>query len=76
MYEFDNWITGLSFNENSVRRDGTDIVKWDGHVEIYYGLRIPENYKETFNFVDYINSSSSLPFTNNRNGDAYIVGAT
>ena len=74
--ELNNWVTAATFNENSVRRDGTEIIKWDGYVELYYGLRIPEEYKESFNFIDYIDNESSLPFTNNRNGDAYIIGST
>ena len=74
--ELDNWVTAATFNENSVRRDGTEIVKWDGYVELYYGLVIPEEYKESFNFIAYLSSSNNLPFANNISGQAYIIGAS
>lgn len=74
--ELDNWIVAQRFDENSVRRDGTDIVKWDGYVEFYYGVRVPEEYKESFNLIDYADNTSVLGYTGNKNGDAYIVGAT
>lgn len=73
--ESDNWITAAQFDENSVRRDGTDIVKWDGYVELYYGVNIPEDFKESFNLVSYLDYESQLP-SNNLNGEAYIVGST
>ena len=70
-----NWITALSFNEDSIRRDGSNIIKWDGHVELYYGLKIPNQYKENFNLVDYIDVSSQLP-NNALDGESYIVGSS
>jgi hypothetical protein len=71
--ELDNWVTASTFNEDSVRRDDSPIVKYDGYVEVYYGLRIPEEYKEQFNFVDYLSASTQLPNTT-MNGESYIVG--
>jgi len=73
--ELDNWITATSFNENSIRRDNTEIVKWDGYVELYYGIVIPEEYKETFNFIAYLSNANNLSYTNNIEGEAYIIGA-
>lgn len=73
--ESNNWITALAFDENSTRKDGTPIVNWDGYVELYYGIKIPQEYKESFNFIEYLDDVAQLP-VNNLNGEAYIIGAT
>lgn len=73
--ENNNWNNVISFNENSTRRDGSEIIKFDGYVELYYGLQIPEEYKEQFNFVDYLSASTQLPQALS-NGESYIVGAS
>lgn len=70
-----NWVEAISFDENSSRRDNTDIVKWDGYTEIYYGIKVPDDYKDSFNFVEYLSASTQLSF-GLTNGEAYIVGAT
>lgn len=70
----DNWIRAISFDESSLRSDGTEIVKWDGYVELYYGLVVPSEYKDSFNFVDYLSSSANLPL-NKINGEAYLINA-
>jgi hypothetical protein len=67
-----NWINAISFDENSLRSDGSDIVPWDGYVEVSYGVKIPEEYRENFHFIDYISSSVQLP-ANTINGEAYIL---
>lgn len=74
--EFNNWNTAIKFDENSTRRDGTEIVKWDGYIELYYGVKFPEEFKESFNFISYLDNDLVLNSLNNVNGDAYIVGAT
>lgn len=74
--ELDNWITAISFNENSTRRDGSEIIKWDGHIELYYGVLVPEQYKDSFHLVDYISNVNKLPTKNNITGESYIVGAS
>ena len=74
--ENDNWVTVGTFNENSIRRDGTDIVKWDGHVEFYYGIVVPENFRDSFNFLGYIDSEGQLPSSNNLQGESYIIGSS
>jgi len=66
-----NWVTAISFNEDSVRSDGTPIVDWDGYVELYYGIAVPQRFKSIFNLVGYV-SLDSLPATG-LNGEAYIV---
>lgn len=74
--EFNNWQTAISFNENSIRRDGSEIIKWDGHVELYYGPIIPEDYRDSFHLVDYLDSVDNLPVINNIMGESYIVGSS
>jgi len=70
-----NWEDAIAFDETSLRRDETDIIKWDGYLELYYGLIIPDQYKENFNLVDYLSSSATL-VDGLLTGEAYIVGAT
>jgi len=76
-----NWINAISFNETSTRKDGSRIVPWDGHVEIYYGIKIPEAFKTNFHLYGYLDTVDQLPdaIYINRNivsGDAYIVGSS
>ena len=71
----DNWITAKSFNENSLRTDGTEIFSWDGYLELYYGLIVPDEYRISFHFVDYLSNLDNLP-TVALTGEAYVVGAT
>jgi hypothetical protein len=67
-----NWLTVASFDANSKRLDGTDIVKEDGYVELSYGLDVPDRYKENFLLVGEIKSLEELPVVN-LNGYAYIL---
>lgn len=71
-----NWITASEFNEDSLKSDGTPIVDWDGHVELYYGLKVPTKYKKDFHLVDYITSLNVLPDFENVFGESYLFGAT
>lgn len=76
-----NWVNAVSFNETSKRKDGSRIVPWDGHVEIYYGVKIPEAFKTNFHLYGYLDAVEQLPdaIYVNRNivsGDAYIVGSS
>jgi hypothetical protein len=76
-----NWTNAVSFNETSTRKDGSRIVPWDGHVEIYYGVKIPEAFKTNFHLYGYLDTVDQLPdaIYVNRNivsGDAYIVGSS
>ena len=67
-----NWIDAYSFNENSIRDDGTAIIPEDGYVELEYGLQIPEEYKTKFEFAEKITSSTLLP-DESLDGYAYLV---
>jgi hypothetical protein len=74
--ENNNWITAIEFNEDSLKSDGTTIVDWDGHVELSYGLKVPNRYRQDFHLVDYITSINILPEINNVFGESYLFGAT
>lgn len=72
----DNWVTATSFNENSVRTDGSPIISWDGYLELYYGIVVPDKYRNSFRFVDYLVNVNNLPTGLAIRGESYIVGAT
>ena len=59
-YLYDNgfskrWIDAASFDQNSLRRDGSKIVGPDGYVELYYGILPPVGFEDSFNFLDFVN---------------------
>ena len=68
----DNWVDAYSFNENSVRDDASAIIPEDGYVELEYGLKIPDAYKESYTFIEKIASITLLP-EESFNGDGYLV---
>lgn len=59
--EDNSWVELISFNEESLRSDGTQIIKSDGYMEISYGLQIPDKYKSIFIFADTIPNTTLLP---------------
>lgn len=67
-----NWVTIKTFDENSQRSDGTAIIKSDGYVELSYGLKIPDQYKDIFTFAGTLSSIESLP-TSAPEGYAYLL---
>jgi hypothetical protein len=67
-----SWVDAYSFNENSVRDDETAIIPEDGYVELEYGLKLPDEYKTTFTFIEKIASITLLP-EQSFNGDGYLV---
>ena len=67
-----NWIDAYSFNENSIREDGSPIINNDGYVELEYGLILPDLYKNNFIFAETFSSVSLLPETS-IDGYAYLV---
>ncbi len=56
-----SWETLEAFGEASFRSDGSPIIGSDGHVEICYGLQVPEEYQSIFTFADVISDISLLP---------------
>lgn len=73
--ENNNWITAMSFTENSIRQDGSSIVGPDGYVEIAYGLIVPDKYLGSFIYAGSFISHFSLP-QDNVLGYAYLIGAS
>jgi hypothetical protein len=67
-----SWETLISFDEVSLRNDGSPIIGFDGHVEITYGLQIPNEYKDIFIFADILANDTLLPDTAPE-GYAYLV---
>jgi hypothetical protein len=70
-----SWNDAVSFNENSVRKNGSRIVDWHGHVEIYYGIKIPEMFKQSFHLYRSLQNVNQLPDLA-REGDAYLIGSS
>ena len=66
------WVDLISFDENSLRSDGSAIIKSDGHLEISYGLKIPNQYVYNFTFAGVLSSEDSLP-TSAPEGYAYLI---
>jgi hypothetical protein len=70
--EDNSWVTVISFDDVSLRADGTPIIGFDGHVEVSYGLQIPLEYRDIFIFADTIPNSTLLP-DNAPEGYTYLV---
>jgi hypothetical protein len=67
-----DWIDVISFDSNSKRKDGTSIIKSDGYVELAYGLKVPDKYKDVFIRAEEYYSESFLP-KESVNGYAYLI---
>jgi hypothetical protein len=69
-----NWVDIISFNDNSRRRDGSQIIGSDGYVEVGYGLVVPDKYLEFFKIDREISSVTLLPDPSGFvDGTAYLV---
>ena len=67
-----NWVDVISFNSSSRRSNGTQIIKNDGYVELAYGLKVPDKYKDIFIRAEEYNNESFLP-EKAINGYAYLI---
>jgi hypothetical protein len=67
-----NWVNAYSFNENSLRDDGSSIIGPDGYLELHYGVILPDKYKSIFVYAEKISSTTLLP-QKSYNGYAYLV---
>jgi hypothetical protein len=67
-----SWVDMISFNSSTTRLDGTKVIKEDGYVEIAYGLKVPQRYRDVFIRAEEYNSESFLP-EKSINGYAYLV---
>ena len=56
-----NWADLYSFDENTLRDDGTAAIKSDGYVELQFGLNIPEKYKDIFVHAEVLSNATLLP---------------
>jgi hypothetical protein len=68
----DNWVDAYSFDQNSIRDNGSPIIPEDGYVELEYGLKVPSEYSQTFIFAEKLSSASLLPDVSG-NGYGYLV---
>lgn len=69
----DNWMDAITFDENSVRRNGEKIIGADGFVEVSYGLIVPDQYRDIF-YPSGQYTSSGLPAANElSDGTAFLV---
>ncbi len=67
-----SWVDLLSFNQSSVRKDGTPIIKSEGYVELAYGLKVPQQYRDIFVYAEKYSSETLLP-EKSVNGYAYLI---
>lgn len=67
-----NWVDLISFNASSRRRDGSNVIKADGYVEIAYGLIVPEKYTDIFVRAEEYTSTAFLP-EQSIDGYAYLI---
>ena len=68
----DNWVDAYSFDQNSIRDNGSPIIPEDGYVELEYGLKVPSAYSQIFVFAEKLSSASLLPDISG-NGYGYLV---
>lgn len=67
-----NWESVISFNPATIRKDGSQVIKSDGYVELAYGLIIPEEWKSTFVFAETYSNANRLP-EKSVTGYAYLI---
>lgn len=66
------WQNIISFDENSIREDGSPIIGTDGYVQLSYGVKVPIQYSRIYKFMGEINNASILP-NNAESGDCYLI---
>ena len=72
--ETNSWLDAAVFDETSTRSDGSSIFKSDGYLELFYGLQVPDKYKDTFALINRLQSINFLPEASGMpNGSAYLV---
>lgn len=55
------WVDAASFEPTDRRVDGSPIIGEDGTVEVYYGVIVPEQYKQYFNYQKTYSVPEMLP---------------
>jgi hypothetical protein len=66
------WIDAKSFNDASIRNNGSAIIGPDGYVELVFGLIVPSEYSGIFKKSAEYSSTSFLP-AQPENGEAFLV---
>jgi hypothetical protein len=56
-----NWVDLYTFDQNTLRDNGTAAIQSDGYVELEFGLIIPEQYQDSFFHAETLSSSVLLP---------------
>jgi hypothetical protein len=56
-----NWTDAYSFDQNTLRDNGTAAIQADGYVEIEFGLIVPEQYQNNFVYAETLSSETLLP---------------
>lgn len=69
------WNDAISFEPTDRRSDRSPIIGEDGTVEVFYGVQIPDQYKQYFNYKNSYSVPEMLP-ENPLNGSTYLVGQT
>lgn len=69
-----SWLDAISFNESSLRPNGSQIIGADGYVELAYGLIVPEKYRNNFSIYGTVTSDAALP-VQALEGQAWLVEA-
>jgi len=67
-----DWIDVISFNSASRRSNGTPVISNDGYVELSYGLKVPEKYRDVFVRAEEYLDISFRP-VESINGYAYLI---
>jgi hypothetical protein len=70
--EKNNWVDAISFFGFNSSIDQLPVIGPDGYVEVSYGLKIPEKYRNSFIFTGEISSSSFLPESPDL-GSAFLI---
>ena len=70
--EGNNWTDAYSFDQNTLRDDGSAAIQSNGYIELEFGLIVPEEYRDIFFYIEKLPSQSLLP-NDSINGYAYHV---
>jgi hypothetical protein len=67
-----NWVDIINFNSGTTRRSGFPIINSDGYVELSYGLKVPDKYRDVFVRAEEYSDVSFKP-EKSVNGYAYLI---
>lgn len=67
-----SWTPIISFDDQSTRSDGSEIIKSDGYVQVSYGLKVPAQYSDVFNLLGEFTNESILP-DDPEEGSAFLI---